>query len=50
MNDMPVPSGSWAAMHSARQTKNNMVLLAGVGLFAASLAYVSIIKWILINR
>ena len=41
MNDMPVPSGSWAAHHSAKQSKYNMQLLLSVAFAVATLAAVS---------
>lgn len=41
MNEMPVPSGSWAEMNSARQTKYNLHLLVGVASVVASVVVVS---------
>ena len=43
MSDMPSPSGSWAALNSARQSKYNMHLIIGVAFTVASLAAVSIL-------
>lgn len=41
MNDMPTPGGSWQEHHNAKQSKYNMVLVAGVAALIGTVAYVS---------
>ncbi len=43
MNEMPVPSGSWAEHHNAKQKAYNMHLMIGVVLTAVSIVAVSFI-------
>ena len=49
MNEMPVPSGSWAESHNAKQKAYNMHLIAGIVMAAVSIVAVSFFHFTLID-
>ncbi|KAB7498693.1 Apoptosis-inducing factor 1, mitochondrial [Armadillidium nasatum] len=48
MNELPVPSGSWASNYAKRNVKNNTLLIIGAGVLGATLTFAiksDIINW-----
>lgn len=44
LNDLPKPEGDFFALHAKRESKNNMVLIAGIVSLASALYVVSLCK------